>query len=112
MVIKLCYFFFQVDSGKTGEEVEDISDLVESKARDFAANYEDFEVLSLFWEARFFSPQFANQKKAEEFLESNPKLSRNLNFDRMIARANRVAGEDYLFRKIVEIAMKFDLEVE
>jgi hypothetical protein len=91
-----------------GDEAE-ILPLVKREGLAIADLHADYSVLVLFWETLFFSSKFSTQQLSEEFFQEHPKVTRHIDVDRVLARANRQKDEGR-FRKLVEISLQYDLE--
>merc|ERR1719376_185940 len=94
--------------------------VVKIYGQEFGHNFKDYRLLLLYWETLFFSPSYSHQFKANEFLDSNPRVARNIDVDLILHRAVEEAdsqahkgggaGEDFI-RKILEICLRHDLDM-
>ncbi len=110
-LVKKCLMYVRL----FGEELlfklddETLFEAIVAKGKSFVKVHDNFELLGQCWETYFFSSEFKHQKKAEDMFDEIPNLPRYLDFDQLIGRAARF-GDEAFFRKLLEIALKFDLD--
>ena len=88
---------------------QELLKIVFESSKDLASTHEEFELQLLFWETHFFSSEFKHHAYAEELFQLNPRLPRYLNFEHLLAKADKY-GVESIYRRLLEITLQFDLD--
>lgn len=75
----------------------------------FSDIYQDYSILSIYWETLFFSYKLPHRTVAEDFLVQYPKVPRHIDIDTALTRAMNYNTDDY-FPKILRFCLRFDLD--
>ena len=74
--------------------------------------HDHYGLLALYWENYFFDyHNYVSQQKVDKLFQETPQLARNLDFVQLIHRAEKFE-KLAIFRKLVEIALQYDLSEE
>ena len=103
--------YFRIFTEELLFEFENQSDLkiLIDASKELIQAHGNYDLRSLIWETYFFSTEFKHQVYAMEMFQELPQLPRHLNFDHLLKRAGIYKQENY-YRKLLEIALKFDLD--